>query len=72
MRIRLADSEHRGELLRFLRARGCIAYAIGDSQVVEAMHPDALGEKKEQTRIRILLDAWLADTPSATVQLDLD
>ena len=70
MKIRLAESEHEGNLLRFLRARGYIA----DGPVISRDRrdaPDALGEE-EQMEIGTSLDSRRADTRSASVQVDLD
>ena len=64
MEIRLDDSHHIPDLLRFLRAGGCIAYLTGGAQVIEALLPTVNGDK-EDDEIRRLLHLWLAANPTA-------
>jgi hypothetical protein len=69
MRIALADLGYLPDLLGYLRARGCIAYATGEQQVIEVLGPDGLNND-EPFEIRTLVAAWLADNPAATVRLE--
>jgi hypothetical protein len=69
MRINLTNADHLRDLLRFLRARGCIAYATGDSHVIEAFRADTAGAV-EDASIHELLETWLAANPTATPQLE--
>ena len=64
MEIRLNDSHHIPDLLRFLRAGGCIAYLTGGAQVIEAFLPSAESDE-EDGEIRRLLHLWLAANPTA-------
>ena len=67
LRIELTETDHALDLVRFLRARGCIAYTIERSPAVEALRPLAAAAQ-EQAEIRELVNTWLADHPTATVQ----
>jgi hypothetical protein len=69
VRISLADLNCVPDLLGYLRGRGCIAYATGEAQVIEVLGPDGLN-RGEPFEIRALVDAWLADNPTATVLLE--
>jgi len=69
MRISLADLDRVPDLLGYLRGRGCIAYATGEWQVIEVLGPDGFSND-EPFEIRALVDAWLADNPTATVRLE--
>ena len=69
MRISVTNPYHLRDLLRFLRARGCIAYATEDSQVIEAFQAHGSGAVDEGG-IPDLLEAWLAANPTATPRLE--
>jgi hypothetical protein len=67
MRIELAEPHHARELVRFLRARRCIAYQVEGSSAVEALRPLA-PTLQERAELNELLSAWLADHPDATLR----
>jgi len=46
--------------VRFLRARGCIAYQVERSSAIEALRPLALAAQ-ERAELIDLLATWLAD-----------
>lgn len=52
--------------MRFLRARGCIAYQIERSSDIEALRPLAPAAQ-ERAELTELLAAWLAEHPTATL-----
>lgn len=56
----MTDITQVGELLRFVRERGCIGYAVDDVHVIEVLRPDAAaGAEAEQ------IGALLADHQGA-------
>jgi hypothetical protein len=57
VRIKLIDRELLPDLLRFLRAHGCIAYATEDPPVLEVLRPQARPDA-EVAEIRALIDRW--------------
>jgi hypothetical protein len=67
LRIELTETDHARELVRFLRAHGCIAYHVERSSALEALRPLA-PPAQERAELTDLLDAWLADHPSATLR----
>jgi hypothetical protein len=67
LRIELTEPDHARELVRFLRARGCIAYQVERSSAVEVLRPLAPAAQ-ERTELTDLLAVWLADYPSATLR----
>jgi hypothetical protein len=67
LRIELTEPEHARELVRFLRARGCIAYQVEQSSAIEALRPRVLAAQ-ERAELTDLLATWLADHPSATLR----
>jgi hypothetical protein len=69
MRISLADLDRVPDLLGYLRARGCIAYATGERQVIEILGPDGFNND-EPFEIRTLVNAWLAENPTASMRLE--
>ncbi|HEX9599217.1 MAG TPA: hypothetical protein VF963_07560 [Gaiellaceae bacterium] len=64
MRIRLTDETLLADLLRFMRASGCIAYYQAEPESIEVLRPRAFGEK-EFSEITVLLDRWSAEHPEA-------
>jgi hypothetical protein len=69
VRISLADLDHVPDLLSYLRGRGCIAYATGETQVIEVLGPDG-SNSREPFEVRTLVEAWLAANPTVAVQID--
>jgi hypothetical protein len=59
VRVELTDRELLPDLLRFLRAHGCIAYATEDPPVLEALRPQARPDA-EAAEIRALIARWSA------------
>jgi hypothetical protein len=69
MRISLTDLDLVPELLAYLRRRGCIAYATGETQVIEVLGPDGLNSD-EPFEVRALVGAWLTANPTATLRIE--
>jgi hypothetical protein len=57
VRIELDDQAYVGDLLRFLRERGCIAYVPGDGTTIEVIRPRSFGDQ-ESHEIRQLAQEW--------------
>ena len=69
MRITLdSDGGALTDLLSFLRAAGCIAYANKEIGEIEALRPQAFGEQ-ETADIIELVERWLVEHPSVHVEL---
>jgi hypothetical protein len=68
MKIHVRDPDHVRDLLRFLRARGCIAYRHSSLEI-EALRPYSF-RSEEAVEIRQLLGAWRAANPAADARLD--
>lgn len=66
LRIELTEPNHVRELVRFLRARGCIAYRIERSLAIEALRPLAPAGQ-ERAELTELLAAWRAEHPTAAL-----
>jgi hypothetical protein len=56
MRLRVTDPDERIDLLRYLRASGCIAYPV-DDQTIEAVVD---GSARDGLAIMGLVDDWRA------------
>jgi hypothetical protein len=69
MKVRLSDPGLVGDLLRFLRERGCIAYVVDDFQTIEVVRPHAVGAA-EEAEVRSLVQEWQLANPGAAVQID--
>jgi hypothetical protein len=69
VRIRVSDPVRLGELLSYLRARGCIAYVIGEQiDTIEALLPHLFG-RHETDAVAELVAAWRAGTGEVEVEL---
>jgi hypothetical protein len=66
MKIRLSDAALLGDLLAFLCAEGCIAYA--ESRTITVIRPDSFGAT-ERNEVEALLERWRASHPRAEPQL---
>jgi hypothetical protein len=68
MEIRVTDPARLGELLSYLRERGCIAYVVGDqADTIEALVPHLFG-RPESAAIGELVTAWQAENPDAVLE----
>jgi hypothetical protein len=68
MGIRLSDETLLADLLRFMRASGCIAYYEAERESIEVVRPHAFGEK-EVAEVTVLLDRWSAEHPEAEPEI---
>ena len=68
MKIRLTDSRRLGELLSYLRSRGCIAYVRPQApDTIDALLPRLSG-RHESDAISALLDVWELRNPGEPVE----
>jgi hypothetical protein len=66
MTITPSDEALLGDLLAFLRAAGCIAYA--ESRTITAIRPHSFGAT-ERNEVEALRERWCASHPTAEPQL---
>ena len=58
MRLRISNADERVELLRYLRANGCIAYVVDEEQDIEVLLLQSTSS--DGGVIMALVDAWRA------------
>jgi hypothetical protein len=68
MRIRVTDPVGLSELLRYLRARGCIAYVVSEQlDTLEVLLPHVFGRQESET-IAELVALWQAEHRDVRVE----
>jgi hypothetical protein len=67
--MRVSDPDRLSDLLSYLRARGCIAYVVGEqTDTIEALFPHLFGSR-EQEAVRGLVADWRANAGEVEVEL---